>query len=221
MTRRSLFASLVAAAGSAAEERSTRISATLKRAPGPWWKQAIPGGEPDGTLVSWGIGLYGANSKVPQNLPASTQCQKDPFCTDWTQISRQCNELYAHGHPRWDSRYSCYAANRTLFFDQEQEIFASDLPADIRKVRISFYDRDDSFRRRQWESSQVVVRFTDDISRIEASVELLAGPGGEPRGLRVACLPTSTNPAALSQRMRVGEFQHCSVEPNNPHLPQP
>jgi len=96
-----------------------------------------------------------------------------------SELSRQCEELFGYGHDQWDKRYSCYAANRRLFFDKEEEIYSGVVPPGVEEMRIDFYARADSYRRRHWERSRVVIQLTQDVTRVDVSVELLAGPRGE------------------------------------------
>jgi hypothetical protein len=100
-----------------------------------------------------------------------------------------------------------------MFFERETEIYCGRLPLDVEGVEAKFYYRDRSFQRSSWRPGAVRLMFADhkDVS-LEARIELIAGPDGDAKQVRIAsCQPGSEDPAALALRLQAGKFRYCAT----------
>ena len=219
MTRRAWLLSFAGAgllrAGSAPH---LDMELTLRRAPGPWWKPPLGDPDVDGVLVSWGVSFLDDGGRVLLMSP-SLSCSQDPFCTGWDSAGR-CQDLYAEGHPEWNSAYSCYAANRTMFFDKPVTLFEGAPPPEATVALLRFYRREAGFERRPWlaASGEATVEVClADANRVEVDLELVAGPDGNARDLRVvSCHSESDDPGATLDRLIAGKQRTCRLLRNAP-----
>lgn len=183
-----------------------------------WWKKPLPAADIDGVLLSWGLTLFDTHGRV-QALPSQPACPQDPFCRAWDPKGSQCLDFFAPGLPEWDSRYTCYADGRTVFFDQEQTLTELTIPEGIDEARLTLYFRDDDFRRQSWPAravdgeAAIVFRLDPEPGfRLAASLRLGSGPDGRPADLQIAsCRPAGGDPEKLAQQIRSAEFRYCEA----------
>lgn len=210
---------VAAAASGQTSGRRLTVDIRLTRGDAPLWRQALPGDKADGVLASWGLRFEDVMGRVI-DLPPSTTCDHDPFCRAWSPSGGACLDLFAAGHEEWDERYSCYADSRTLFLGEEFGLLDVTIPDGAVQASLTFYARDDALRRKLWPPEDrsrlmLVLRPAADF-RLAVAVELVAGPDGRPREVRLDyCLPSGGDAEARRKRLLSGEDPTCRLLPTD------
>lgn len=202
----------------APESRRLTLRLELEQSSGAWWKKALPGGDFDGVLLSWGLALLDADGRVAA-LPAQPACPADPSCLEWAEAGVKCVSFIARGLPEWDASYSCYADGRTVFVGREETLTELALPEEAREARLTLYFRDQSFRRKVWPARTVQgpasMRLLLDPEAgfaLDVRVGIEIGPRGEPSDMRVSsCRPSGGDAERIAARMRSPEQRYCEV----------
>lgn len=207
-----LLALATLAAGQESERRLT-VDVRVTEGDEALWRRALPGGEADGLLAGWGLRLQDAAGRTI-DLPPSTACDHDPYCRAWSPSGVDCLDLFAHGHPQWDRRYTCYADSRTLFLGDERRLIDLAVPPEAVRASLTFYARDDELRRIVWppaDGSRLEMRLGPaENFRLAVAVELIAGPGGRPRDVRLDyCRTTGGDSGRRRERLLAGGKPTC------------
>ncbi len=188
------------------------------QAPRAWWKKALPTAEVDGVLLSWGLALLDSHGRV-RSLPIQPACPQDPLCRAWDPTGSQCIDFFSPGMPDWDGRYTCYADARTVFFGKEQALLELSVPQDVVAARLTFYFRDDEFRRKTWPArglpGEAAVALSLDEEPgfdLASRLRLDSGPDGRPVDLVIAsCRASGGDPLKVAEQIRSSGFRYCRI----------